>query len=45
VIAGIVSEGPTDFPILKEMLIALCPEVEQVLPLQPDIDALNMENK
>jgi hypothetical protein len=24
------------------MLIALCPEVEQVLPLQPDIDALNL---
>ena len=37
--AGVVCEGPTEFIILERVVRALWPEVDQVLPLQPQLDA------
>jgi len=37
-VAGLVCEGPTDVPILEELITRLWPEVETVLTLQPEVD-------
>lgn len=37
-LAAVVCEGPTDFVVLRDLLYAICPNIEDVIPLQPEGD-------
>ncbi|WP_147444429.1 MULTISPECIES: hypothetical protein [Corallococcus] len=39
-VAAIVCEGSSDYPILAAMVRKLWPDIEEILPLQPEIDEL-----
>lgn len=39
-LAAVVCEGPTDVPIFREIILELWPTVEEVLALQPELDAI-----
>lgn len=38
-VAGVVCEGHTDFPVLRAIVETLWPEIDEVLCLQPQLDA------
>lgn len=38
-VAALVCEGPSDFEIFRAIVQEVWPEIEEVLPLQPEIDA------
>ncbi len=39
-LAGIVMEGKRDFPVLKAALLAVCSEIEAVIPIYPPRDEI-----
>ena len=42
-LAAIVCEGPTDFIVLRELLYRLCPQIEDVIALQPEGDETSFD--
>lgn len=39
-VAGIVCEGPSDIPVLREIILTIWPEIDDVRVLQPEVDEI-----